>query len=343
LGLLITTSFLGLRRYLRQRYLVMPGNIAFGWITSGLIAAVIVLCVSLLLPRPGAGAAWGALRYHVDYRLRQASEYAAKFNPHGRGQGRSGNEAPPANAPENQPPPPGGAQTPGPGDTDNASGHAGQPSGGGSSPDASAKSSGGETPGKPLPNLSPAAGALYSVLKLLFYVVVVIGFLWLLYRKRMALLAMVKSFWKSICDFIAALLALFRPAATGFPAVAKKSKLPAFKAFKSPFLTGADRIWPPEQLIVYTYDALQSWALEQDTPRSPQTPREFCRQLGEEIPDAAAALEHLAFLYGHVAYGASIPANYNPEHLRLLWHHLSAPRPKTQPAETPESTLAVKS
>src|ERR1035437_5468344 len=35
LGLLLTTSFLGLRRYLRQRQLQMPATIAFGWIRFG--------------------------------------------------------------------------------------------------------------------------------------------------------------------------------------------------------------------------------------------------------------------------------------------------------------------
>ena len=107
LGLLVTTSFLGLRRYLRQRYLVMPGNIAFGWVQFGVIGAALVLCLSLLLPRPGAGEAWGALRYHVDYQIRRASEYAARFNPHGSGSGRAGNQSAP-NAQPGSPPSSGG-------------------------------------------------------------------------------------------------------------------------------------------------------------------------------------------------------------------------------------------
>jgi len=87
LGLLLTTSFLGLRRYLRQRYLPMPPMIAFGWIRFGVGVAVICIGCALLLPRPGASDAWQALRYHLDYQLRQASEYAARFSPHGSGQG----------------------------------------------------------------------------------------------------------------------------------------------------------------------------------------------------------------------------------------------------------------
>ena len=81
LGLLLTTSFLGLRRYLRQRYLTMPDMMAFGWIRFGGGVAVLVLVGALLLPRPGATAAWQSLGYHVNYRLHQASEYAAPVWP----------------------------------------------------------------------------------------------------------------------------------------------------------------------------------------------------------------------------------------------------------------------
>ena len=54
LGLLVVTSFLGLRRYLRQRFLQMPPSIARGWIGIGAILIVGVLGFGLLLPRPNA-------------------------------------------------------------------------------------------------------------------------------------------------------------------------------------------------------------------------------------------------------------------------------------------------
>lgn len=54
LALLLTTSFLGLRRYLRQRQLEMPSDMAFVWVMVGsvMIAALLIVCI--LLPRPGA-------------------------------------------------------------------------------------------------------------------------------------------------------------------------------------------------------------------------------------------------------------------------------------------------
>lgn len=92
LGLLMTTSFLGLRRYLRQRYLKMPGIIALGWLKFGGGVAILVLVATLFLPRPGAEAAWSELRMKVDGQLRRASQYAMRGNPHGQGPGRAGKE-----------------------------------------------------------------------------------------------------------------------------------------------------------------------------------------------------------------------------------------------------------
>jgi hypothetical protein len=319
LGLLVTTSFLGLRRYLRQRYLVMPGNIAFGWVQFGVIGAALVLCLSLLLPRPGAGEAWGALRYHVDYQIRRASEYAARFNPHGSGSGRAGNQSAP-NAQPGSPPSAGGQPS-------DQTGNSGAGPGGQQPGDSSGQNSGSGSQRNPSAgvSLSPAAGAIYPWLKLLFYLAALVGLAWMFYRYRVAILAAVRQ-------FIAALRAFFRPAARARPAATRAPALPDFKSFPNPFLTGADRVWPPEQLVTCTYDALQSWARQEDTPPgSPETPREFCRRLAREIPDAAPALEHLAFLYGHVAYGASFPANFDRDHLRLLWDYLALPRPKPEP------------
>jgi len=54
LGLLVTTSFLGLRRYLRQRRLEMPAEMAGAWLGVGGIMIVALLLLCLLLPRRNA-------------------------------------------------------------------------------------------------------------------------------------------------------------------------------------------------------------------------------------------------------------------------------------------------
>ena len=50
----MTTSFLGLRRYLRQRRLEMPLEMASVWLTVGSLMIAALLFVCWLLPRPNA-------------------------------------------------------------------------------------------------------------------------------------------------------------------------------------------------------------------------------------------------------------------------------------------------
>lgn len=65
LGLLLTTSFLGLRRYLRQRNLQMPGDMAGVWLGLGGVMILSILLVCLFLPRPGASLAVSQLPFGI--------------------------------------------------------------------------------------------------------------------------------------------------------------------------------------------------------------------------------------------------------------------------------------
>lgn len=67
LGLLMLTSFLGLRRYLRQRNLEMPPTMAATWIGMGAAISVGILTVAMLLPRPQG-----------DYSIAEAIDIAAE-------------------------------------------------------------------------------------------------------------------------------------------------------------------------------------------------------------------------------------------------------------------------
>ena len=78
------------------------------------------------------------------------------------------------------------------------------------------------------------------------------------------------------------------------------------------------------KLILYSYEALQAWAVEQGIPSPPASAREFCLLLGETFPDAAAELNRLSFLYGHAAYGHAVPAGCDLEPVQKLWRYLSA-------------------
>ncbi len=54
LSLLVTTSFLGFRRYLRQRQVEMPSPMAITWVATGGVLIAVIMLLAMLLPRPAA-------------------------------------------------------------------------------------------------------------------------------------------------------------------------------------------------------------------------------------------------------------------------------------------------
>jgi hypothetical protein len=316
-GLLLTTSFLGLRRYLRQRYLQMPGVIAFGWLKFGAGVAGLVLVAALLLPRPGVNDAWATLRYQIDYRLHRASEFASRINPHSTGSGRAGGE------PDKSSGSTGSASTSQP---DNASGAGGQSQSqahaGGSQPAQDQTSPQGRS------GSSPAAGVarLYHWFRSLLILAGVILAGWWVFRRRHLLLQIAQSLIAAMAQFFRNLFQLGLLVKNTTAKAEERTPRPhPFAAYQSPFLTGKDKSWTAEQLILYSYEALQAWAVEQGIQFQPeQTAREFCLLLGQTFPDTAPELNRLAFLYGHAAYGFAVPAGCDLEPVRKLWHYLSA-------------------
>ena len=80
MALLLATSFLGLRRYLRQRRLEMPAEMAAAWVGAGVVLIAATLFVASLVPRPSPEY---SLAHLVDIESldRKASRYA--FGPEG--------------------------------------------------------------------------------------------------------------------------------------------------------------------------------------------------------------------------------------------------------------------
>ncbi len=76
LALLATTSFLGLRRYLRRRGLEMPVNIAGLWLGLGGCLIVVVLFIAWLFPRPSLEYSVAQVQFGDTRRDYTTSEYA---------------------------------------------------------------------------------------------------------------------------------------------------------------------------------------------------------------------------------------------------------------------------
>ncbi len=76
MGLLLATSFLGLRRYLRQRKLEMPLEMTSTWILAGLAVIFATLIVATILPRPSREYSLSQLPFAVTSAVRKASQFA---------------------------------------------------------------------------------------------------------------------------------------------------------------------------------------------------------------------------------------------------------------------------
>jgi hypothetical protein len=93
LSLLLTTCFLSLRRYLRQRRLQMPKAMTGVWLTVGGMLIAGLLLLGALLPRPNAEHSLFSLSAAKSPQ-RGASKYAMKGGKAGKGEGRPGADDP---------------------------------------------------------------------------------------------------------------------------------------------------------------------------------------------------------------------------------------------------------
>lgn len=145
LGLLLTTSFLGLRRYLRQRKLEMPKTIAATWLGLGGALAVGLLAAATLIPRPNAEYALSSFSGSDGAPRPRANQISPLRDRPGEGPGAASKQP----SPQQSPTGPNGAN-PGQGNnpgqsTQNGSSSGQQPSGGGQQPSGSSGSSPGSS------------------------------------------------------------------------------------------------------------------------------------------------------------------------------------------------------
>jgi hypothetical protein len=84
LALLLTTCFLSLRRYLRQRNVDMPVTMTATWLTTGGAIILVLLVLGALLPRPAAE--YSVLDLNP---LRSEDRHASRFSP---GKGNAGKD-----------------------------------------------------------------------------------------------------------------------------------------------------------------------------------------------------------------------------------------------------------
>jgi hypothetical protein len=91
LALLVTTSLLGLRRYLRQRKAKIPSALTASWLGFGAVLIVVFLVLGAFLPRPHSEVPWFGIA-RAGKSDREASKHAISTSGAGKGEGRPGDQ-----------------------------------------------------------------------------------------------------------------------------------------------------------------------------------------------------------------------------------------------------------
>ena len=309
LGLLLTTSFLGLRRYLRQRRLQMAPDVARTWIGFGTTVAAAILLCCVLLPRPEAQYSLTALINKVSSPSGAVSEYSLfrRFAEGGDDQG--------GKDPQNE------DQLRGRG---RRGAGAGEDNAGGVKQDRD----GMDSSTVPRSGVSPFGYWFATLLRWLLYAVFICLAIYWIVRKRPQIVEALKQL---IRDFIAFWRGLFgwkRPASpteAGLETARAPVREPSFGSFTNPFASGKARQMSLAELICYSFEALQACARDCGVPRRPeQTPLEFGSVLGRAIPDLHTDAPHITRLYTRLAYSGRTPAENSLDGLERLWRQMAA-------------------
>jgi hypothetical protein len=403
LGLLLSTSFLGLRRYLRQRLHEMPLQMVNLWLGIGAGLIVAVMFLALLLPRPNAEYAISQIPIEVGSPDQKASPVSTggegveekrpdaqrearkdapqdspqsdktgqstsgdgkkstdgKQEPGKEGQKSSDSDNTKQNPSENSSRQPGEKGNDGRSANDQGKSPAeqskkseadsGEPEkkeqkskpadGSGdaaqrrpeNSPEKGREGgSTGKTPPKfSLPHVGLPSGVSFfaAAFKWLLYIAIAAVIGYLLWTKRVEVLAALRDFRQALADLWNRLFGQ-KPSPAEVVAAEEATKAPAvrhFTDFTDPFAKGVAGRYPPEELVRYTFEALEAWARDNGHPRLPdQTPHEFARSIGVAPSPLSDNARYLAELYCQVAYAPGTLPPASVSRLSRLWQEMRA-------------------
>jgi hypothetical protein len=144
-------------------------------------------------------------------------------------------------------------------------------------------------------------------------------------------------YWREICTGFRQLLDSLRDfwgrlfGGRAKPTAAAQAEAPAearrrpFASFTDPFLSGSAGRMSAEDLVGYSFAALEAWAYERGhARRADETPLEFAERLGHAAPQAAPQVREMAGWYARVAYARQQLTPAGHDALRRLWLALPA-------------------
>ena len=351
LGLLLTTSFLSLRMYLRERGITMPWGITVGWLCLGGLLIAGHLFVSSLLPRPSdPQPLWdwtGLTRAEVKdpSRLQVIREKDDLKKRQGPAQRKHGKSSTKRKSDKDQ----GGKADPNTRSEDKQTSNSGKAKGsdktrdgeqGEKSDDGRDKNdkdgednedkgddparAGEDSPDFKMPDaltpLSPLLEFMLQLARWLIIAMVVVVIAVVLGRNLLQFLANFTLWAKRLLGLLDK---LFEKKATGGEKSEQDKPAPTprpFASYSNPFSSGRARQMSPAELVRYSFAGLQAWGREHNLPRAEgETPMEFALRIGERHTDLGEQSRKLALLYARLAYSTDTLSEVKIERLRPFW------------------------
>jgi hypothetical protein len=100
-----------------------------------------------------------------------------------------------------------------------------------------------------------------------------------------------------------------------------------FAEFTNPFADGTAAQRSPDDLVRYSFAALDAWATERDLARrDDETPREFADRIGQSVADLESPVRVLATHYASLAYGRRHVPDAARSQIEQLWLGLERAR-----------------
>jgi hypothetical protein len=196
-------------------------------------------------------------------------------------------------------------------------------------PDGSGGRSAPRPPSPRAPNLVTGVFAwLGPVLKWLLYAALIAAAAYWLWRSRHELAAALRRLLEAWRDFWSWLFGGKRKekaAAAEGQQQAALAPAQRFADFVDPFAVGTADRYRPDDLVRYSFEALEAWARENGLTREPdQTPYEFSRRVGAQVESLAGDLRTLADLYYTAAYARGRLSAAGVRPLAKFWASLRA-------------------
>ena len=318
LGLLMTTSLIGLMRYLHGRQVEMPNSLMISWISVGSVVGVALLCLAWLLPRP-------APEYSIAKSLPFSFKTPDSTRPNSWALGSDGQKSgvqansSRRNGQQGQS---GQGQS---GQGQSGQGQSGQGQSGQGQSGQGQSGQGSFANGFSQFSLPPALTHVGTLIKILAAIALLTLLTWALLRYRKEILASCREWWSGLTRWWSLFLGRKSRQRRVIDLVSSVAVNPLrpFTTFSNPFRGNLADQLSPDELVAMSFTALESWAQDFGHPRhEDQTPIEFAKSLTCSVPELGPSAQAFTKLVNQSAYAPNTLDRKCLPTVKRLWDQL---------------------